>query len=111
MVWFLTGGPPTSLGPGVLYTLVVRSILEQRLPSLTLQAHCGSGGRPGVNSEERDASFVPSGLQDSVYNCRHGGPAFQAYTFNTVLFYYCTVLNTESNLHYFLPVISVIQIL
>ena len=53
------------------YTSVVRPILELRLPSLTLKPHCGSGGRPGVHSEERDAPFVPSGLQDSVYNCRH----------------------------------------
>ena len=53
------------------YTSVVRPILELRLPSLTLKSHCGSGGRPGVKSEESDAPFVPSGLQGDVYNCRH----------------------------------------
>ena len=52
------------------YTSVVRPILELRLLSLTLKPHCGSGGRPGVYSEERDAPLVPSGLQDSVYYCR-----------------------------------------
>ena len=37
------------------YTTVVRPIVELRLPSLTLKPHCGSGERPGVNSEERCA--------------------------------------------------------
>ena len=67
MVWFLAGGPDVLLhlsrapDPGV------------RLPSLSSLTvpHCGSGGRPGVNSEENDAPYVPSGLQDDVYNCRH----------------------------------------
>ena len=33
--------------------------------------HFGSGGRPGVNSGASYAFYMPSGLQDGVYNCWH----------------------------------------
>ena len=57
-VWRLAGGLgihlqlSRALDPGV------------RLSGLALKPHCGSCGRPGVNSEASDVPYVPSGLQD-----------------------------------------------
>ena len=87
------------------YTSVVRPILELRLLSLTLKPHCGSGGRPRVNLKEREMRLLCQA--DDKIACIIVGieDLLSRRARSTLSFFNRNVLNTESDLHYLLPLI------